>query len=158
MNFQKISEIMRFSGSGSLDGIEYTIRHGIRHDTDDGTRFSAMPAFGRDGLLKRSEVDDLAQYVLDLSGHSDDPEAVLRAAPIFQQQCATCHGADGTGDRTQGAPNLTDAEGLYGDREADIEATIYNARNSHMPAWDDRLDDATIKAIAVYVHSLGGGE
>ena len=143
---------------GSLDGIEYTIRHGIRHDTDDGTRFSAMPAFGRDGLLKRSEVDDLAQYVLDLSGHSDDPEAVLRAAPIFQQQCATCHGADGTGDRTQGAPNLTDAEWLYGDREADIEATIYNARNSHMPAWDDRLDDATIKAIAVYVHSLGGGE
>ena len=117
-----------------------------------------MPAFGRDGLLKRSEVDDLAQYVLSLSGRSEDSEAVVRAAPIFQQQCSTCHGANGTGDRTQGAPNLTDAEWLYGGRVADIEATIYNARNSHMPAWDDRLDDATIKAIAVYVHSLGGGE
>jgi len=143
---------------GSLDGIEYTIRHGIRHDADDATRFSAMPAFGRDGLLTGSQVDDLAQYVLSLTDRSDDAEAVSRAAPIFQQQCATCHGVDGTGDRAQGAPNLTDAEWLYGGREENIRATIYNARNSHMPAWDDRLDDATIKAIAVYVHSLSGGE
>ena len=96
--------------------------------------------------------------MLSLTDRSDDAEAVSRAAPIFQQQCATCHGVDGTGDRAQGAPNLTDAEWLYGGREENIRATIYDARNSHMPAWDDRLDDATIKAIAVYVHSLSGGE
>ena len=27
-----------------------------------------------------------------------------------------------------------------------------------MPAWVGRLDPSTIKALAVYVHSLGGGE
>jgi cytochrome c oxidase cbb3-type subunit 3 len=27
-----------------------------------------------------------------------------------------------------------------------------------MPAWNARLDPATIKAVTLYVHSLGGGE
>jgi cytochrome c oxidase cbb3-type subunit III len=27
-----------------------------------------------------------------------------------------------------------------------------------MPAWAGRLDPVTIKALAYYVHSLGGGE
>jgi cytochrome c oxidase cbb3-type subunit III len=27
-----------------------------------------------------------------------------------------------------------------------------------MPAWTGRLDPSTIKAMAVYVHSLGGGQ
>jgi len=27
-----------------------------------------------------------------------------------------------------------------------------------MPAWVDRLDPATIKKLAIYVHSLGGGQ
>jgi len=27
-----------------------------------------------------------------------------------------------------------------------------------MPAWAGRLDPATLKALAVYVHSLGGGQ
>ena len=65
---------------------------------------------------------------------------------------------NGQGDRLQGAPNLTDQEWLFGGSETVIYNTIYNARNSHMPAWQDRLDDASIKALAVYVHTLGGGE
>ena len=60
--------------------------------------------------------------------------------------------------RSEGAPNLTDAEWLYGGDRATIFETIYNARNSHMPAWSDRLDATSIKALAVYVHTLGGGE
>jgi cytochrome c oxidase cbb3-type subunit III len=27
-----------------------------------------------------------------------------------------------------------------------------------MPAWAGRLDETTIKALAVFVHTLGGGE
>jgi cytochrome c oxidase cbb3-type subunit 3 len=27
-----------------------------------------------------------------------------------------------------------------------------------MPAWAGRLDPATLKALAIYVHSLGGGK
>lgn len=143
---------------GTLDGIEYTLRHGIRHDADVDTRYSLMPAFGRDKLLSPAQIDDLTEYVLNLSGAEADMDAVARAAPIYSQQCVACHMADGTGDRSQGAPNLTDAEWLYGNSPEAIYSTIYNARNSHMPAWQDRLDDASIKALAVYVHTLGGGE
>lgn len=143
---------------GTLEGIETTLHHGIRHTSDPQTRNSAMPRFGRDKLLSSQQIDDLVQYVLSFSDRSEDVAAVERAAPIFATQCATCHGAKGQGDRTIGAPNLTDSEWLFGGEQADIYATIYNARNSHMPAWTDRLDDASIKALAVYVHSLGGGE
>lgn len=143
---------------GTLDGIEYTLRHGIRHEGDPQSRFNLMPAFGRDGLLSTQQVGDLTQYVLNLSGQEADMDAVARAEPLYQQQCALCHTATGVGNRDLGSPNLTDAEWLYGSDEDAVYATIFNARNSHMPAWEGRLDDATIKALAVYVHSLGGGE
>lgn len=143
---------------GTLDGIEYTLRHGIRHEGDLDTRFSLMPSFGRDGLLSSDQIDGLTQYVLQVSGQPHDAAEANEVTELFQQQCASCHGANATGDRLQGAPNLTDQEWLYGSSEAAIYASIYNARNSHMPAWQDRLDDASIKALAVYVHTLGGGE
>jgi cytochrome c oxidase cbb3-type subunit 3 len=143
---------------GTLDGIEQTLRHGIRHEEDPDTRFSAMPAFGRDGLLTSAQIDDLVQYVLSVSGHDANAAAVARGDELFLTNCASCHGMDAEGSRDVGAPNLTDADWLYGSDPEDIRATITNARNSHMPAWQGRLDDATIKALAVYVHSLGGGE
>lgn len=143
---------------GSLNGIELSIRHGIRHMGDPDTRLSAMPAFGRDGLLQEKEIDDLVQYVLAVSGRAADPAAASRAAPLFAAQCVSCHGADARGNRALGAPNLTDAEWVFGGEPRDIRQSIYSARNAHMPAWQDRLDDATIRALAVYVHALGGGE
>ena len=143
---------------GTLEGIEYTLLHGIRHEPDPDTRFSMMPAYGRDGILSNEEVDIMTDYVLHLSGEEVDPGIVTRGEEIWQMHCSACHGANGTGDQTQGAPNLTDAVWLYGGEESDIRSTIYNARNSHMPAWSDRLDESTIRALAVYVHGLGGGE
>ena len=143
---------------GTLDGIEYTLRHGIRHEGDPETRFSAMPAFGAMGMLDHAQINDLVEHVVSLSSDEFDASAAARGSELFAMQCASCHGAEGLSMREFGAPNLTDAEWLYGGSRDAIEATIYNARNSHMPAWEDRLDDATIKALAVYVHSLGGGE
>ena len=143
---------------GTLDDIEFTIRHGIRQDNDEETRFSLMPSFGRDKLLDSEQIDDLTEYVLHFTGRSEDSAAVDRAAPLWASQCASCHTSAGTGDRAQGAPNLTDTDWLFGGTPSDIRETIYNARNSHMPAWQGRLDDASIKALAVYVHTLGGGE
>lgn len=143
---------------GTLDGIQYTLRHGIRQEGDAETRFSMMPRFGADGLLQTSDIRDLTQYVVHLSGGDADAEAITRAAPIYAAQCAFCHGSEGLGDRTQGAPDLTDAEWLYGGEASEIYDTIYNARNSHMPAWSGRLSEAEIKALSVYVHSFGGGE
>lgn len=143
---------------GTLGGIETTIRHGIRHTEDPDTRLSAMPAFGRDGLLTGREIDDLVQHVLAISGQARNRADAARGAALFGQHCASCHGEGGKGNRQLGAPNLTDSEWLFGGEPRDIRQTIYDARNAHMPAWQGRLDDTTIKALAVYVHSLGGGE
>jgi cytochrome c oxidase cbb3-type subunit 3 len=143
---------------GTLDGIEYTIRHGIRHYEDPDTRISAMPAFGRDGLLTARQIDDLTEYVLQIAARPANAAAAARAAPLFDQQCASCHGDRGEGNRDVGAPDLTDQEWIFGGEARDIRQSIHAARNAHMPGWQGRLDDATIKALAVYVHALGGGE
>ncbi|MFC7290522.1 cytochrome-c oxidase, cbb3-type subunit III [Hirschia litorea] len=142
---------------GTLDDIQHTITYGIRSSHDE-TRFSQMPAFGRDGYISEQEINDLVQKVLSLAGKPSDQEAAFRAGENFEVQCASCHGSDGTGIRELGAPNLTDSEWLYGGSANQIRETIYNARNSTMPHWNERLDEATIKALAVYVHTLGGGE
>lgn len=142
---------------GSLADIEFTIRHGIRNGGEQA-RTSEMPAFGRDAFLQPAQISDLVEYVTSRSGASADPAAVVRAAPVFQKECASCHGVDARGDRTKGAPNLTDADWLYGGDRASIRRTIFGPRNGIMPAWQARFDDATIRALAVYVHSLGGGE
>ena len=144
--------------SGTLEGIQYTLQHGIRHEEDPETRFSLMPAFGRDRLLERQQIDDVVNHVLSLSGREVDEAASNRGADIYAAQCASCHGDNGTGDRTVGAPNLTDDIWVFGGEYRDVYNTVYNARNAHMPAWGERLDEATIKSLAVYVHSLGGGE
>ena len=62
------------------------------------------------------------------------------------------------GGRQFGAPNLADAIWLYGGGQADVVASVTNAHAGVMPAWTGRLDPVTIKMLAAYVHSLGGGE
>jgi cytochrome c oxidase cbb3-type subunit 3 len=117
-----------------------------------------MPAFGRDGLLTAAEIGDVTDYVLKLGGTEHDAGAAARGATLFEINCVSCHMADGRGDRTQGAPNLTDADWLYGGDRASIEKSIYRGPFGVMPPWQGRLSDATITALAVYVHTLGGGE
>lgn len=142
---------------GSLDDIHKTIQHGIRADNPD-TRNSQMPAFGQLGMLKPDQMSDTAEYVLSLSGNADDPEAAGRGKEIYTTNCAACHGLEGQGNQALGAPNLADELWLYGGDKASIVATINNSRSGMMPAWNERLDRATIKELAIYVHSLGGGQ
>jgi cytochrome c oxidase cbb3-type subunit 3 len=143
---------------GDMETIHATIVHGIRAPGYDDTRISQMPAFGKEGLLDRAQVSDVVEHVLAISGAQHDAAKAARGALIFAEQCASCHGPDGKGDRTVGAPNLTDAIWLYGgDRQA-IFATVWNARNGVMPGWSQRLDEVTLRKLAAYVHSLGGGE
>lgn len=143
---------------GDLETIEYTLIHGIRNPDHDQTRFSQMPAFGKDGILQTNEIQDLVSYVRVVSGREKQSAAATRGTALFETNCAVCHGADGTGDRVQGAPNLTDAISLYGLDRASLTDTITNTRYGVMPRWGQRLDPATIRMLAAYVHSLGGGE
>lgn len=140
---------------GDIEAIAYTIRHGIRSRSDD-TRYSEMPAFGE--FLEESEITAVVNYVLSLSGADHDAALAAEGATVFADNCESCHMEDGTGDREQGAPNLTDAIWLFGDDMDSLTYTVTYARNSEMPTWGDRLSDAQINAVAAYVHQLGGGE
>ena len=139
---------------GSLDQIYQTIQHGVRN-ADEKSRQTNMPRFGVDGLLTAGQVESVTGYVLSLSGQG---KATPEGAKIFQEQCAACHKADGKGNQEMGAPNLTDGIWLYGGDRNSVYRSIFYARNGSMPAWGQRLDDATLKMLAIYVHSLGGGK
>ena len=142
---------------GSLDAIWKTIAYGVRSGHPE-THESQMPAFGKTGLLKPEEIVVVANYVRSLSGLPVRPGADLAAgAKLFAANCASCHGDDGKGKQELGAPNLADQIWLYGSDETAIVDTITNGHAGVMPAWTGRLDPATIKALAVYVHTLGGG-
>lgn len=142
---------------GDITNILQTISYGVRNSNQD-SRQSQMPRFGADGVLKPPQIDDVAEYVLSLSGTSTDAAAAQRGAPIFAENCAACHGEKGTGNREVGAPNLTDRIWLYGGDKATVVQTITYARAGSMPAWSERLDPATVKMLALYIQSLGGGQ
>lgn len=144
---------------GTLEDIQLTIQHGVRAD-DPKTRSpgAQMPAFGKMGVLTEAQIEDVTEYVLSLSGRGDDAEAAKRGADIFASTCAPCHGADGKGNKSIGAPDLTDELWLYAGDKSGISASIRNGRAGVMPAWAHRLDPETIKELAIYVHSLGGGQ
>ena len=143
---------------GDLASIEYTIAHGIRNPDHKATRTSQMPAFGRDGILDAAQIADVVSHVRVISGQEKQGAAAGRGEVLFQANCAVCHGATGAGDRTLGAPKLTDAVWLYGGDRDSLTATITQPRNGVMPRWAHRIDPVTVKMLATYVYSLGGGE
>jgi len=143
---------------GTLAAIHDTIAYGARSGNPKAHE-GAMPAFGRDKLLKPDEIVQVANYVRSLSHLSTRTGVNLSVGQkLFADNCAPCHGATGSGNQALGAPNLTVNIWLYGGDEATITQTITDGRGGVMPAWSGRLDDATINALTVYVHTLGGGQ
>ncbi|MCL4188274.1 MAG: cytochrome-c oxidase, cbb3-type subunit III [Rhodobacteraceae bacterium] len=141
---------------GSIDDILLTVSHGIRNETDPDARYSQMPAFGE--MLTAEEIEDIVAHVRRLSSQSHDAARAAAGETLYLDNCASCHGEAGEGDRAQGAPALDNAIWLYGGSEAAIRHTITYSRWGVMPAFADRLREAEIRAVALYVHQLGGGE
>ncbi|MFT6676109.1 MAG: cytochrome c oxidase cbb3-type subunit 3 [Sulfitobacter sp.] len=141
---------------GSQTAIAYTVRHGIRNEVDADARYSQMPAFGE--FMQAAEIDALVEHVRSLSGAEFDAALGAEGALLFADNCASCHGDTGLGDRDQGAPNLADAIWLYGGDRDTLHETIAKARFGVMPAWGSRLSEAQVQAVSTYVHQLGGGE
>jgi cytochrome c oxidase cbb3-type subunit 3 len=143
---------------GTLDDIHTTLKHGVRFASDGESRQAAMPAFGADQMLNRAQIGDVAEHVLKLAGREHDAAAAERGQGLYADNCAACHGDVGQGDRSLGAPRLADGLWLYGGDKEQIMAQVFRPRHGVMPAWGERLDDATLKQLAIYVHALGGGE
>ncbi|AWK87867.1 cytochrome-c oxidase, cbb3-type subunit III [Azospirillum thermophilum] len=150
---------------GSTADIYQTIQHGIRADdgATRGTPGTGMTAFGKDGILNREQIDQVTDYILSLNKKQADPAKVAKGKTVFEENCVACHGDQAQGSVAAGldgigAPPLVQSNWLYGGDKANLVETITNGRAGMMPAWAKRLDDATIKSLAVYVHNLGGGK
>ncbi len=141
---------------GKAEDIHQTIAHGIRYADDAESRVSEMPAFA--DILKPEEIREVSAYVVSLTGTPRNPAMVEPGKALFADNCASCHGEDAKGNREFGAPNLADAIWLKVKGEDQIAAQVRQPKHGVMPAWQARLGDATVKELAVYIHSLGGGE
>ncbi|WP_120501925.1 cytochrome-c oxidase, cbb3-type subunit III [Roseovarius sp. EL26] len=141
---------------GTIEDIHLTISHGIRTEEDEDARFSQMPAFG--DVLEKEEIDQVVNYVMSLSGEAKDPAMASAGETVYMDNCSSCHMEDGTGDITQGAPNLADAIWLFGGDYDTVKETVTYSRYGVMPSWSGRLTEAQVRAVSAYVHQLGGGE
>lgn len=142
---------------GTVDDIHATIVHGVRDETDPDTRYNFMPNFGADQLLTRDEIGTVAAHVASFSG-IEGGAATPEGETLFADNCASCHGDGGVGMAELGGPSLVDPIWLYGGTLEEITAQINRPRHGMMPAWGARLGEETVKQLAVYVHSLGGGQ
>ena len=128
---------------GAPETIKETILHG---------RTGVMPAMGA-ALGSDKEVENVAHYVLSLSGSTADPIKAVFGKDKFGA-CMACHSAGGTGNQAIGAPNLTDKIWLFGGSAETIMETIRKGRTTTMPAFADFLGDAKVHVLAAYVWSL----
>ena len=146
---------------GTLDEINKTVMYGVRNGSDQargGGGTGGMPE--RASVLKPDQINDVAEYVLSLSKKSTDGAAAARGKAIFVGDggCTACHGDDAKGNKELGSANLTAGIFQWGSAKADIVKTITEGRAGVMPAWAGKLEPTTVKELAVYVHSLGGGK
>jgi cytochrome c oxidase cbb3-type subunit 3 len=143
---------------GTPEAIARTIQVGI-NATHDDTRVSQMPAFGRDGMLPRKEIDDVIVFVRSLSDPSvaadSGAERVAAGRAVFAANCASCHGENAKGNIEMGAPDLTDAHWIYGGSPSAIAETLYAGRQGQMPTWEGRLSPLDRKILTLYVLDLG---
>jgi cytochrome c oxidase cbb3-type subunit III len=118
-------------------------------------RNGVMPAL--QAVVDARTAGDIAQYVRSLSDLAYDQIRVIRGKREYLNNCVACHGVDGKGNKTLGAPNLTDDVWLYGSSEATIVQSILNGRNNRMPAQEHVLTADQIRLLTAWVWGLSGG-
>jgi cytochrome c oxidase cbb3-type subunit 3 len=170
----------RFSGDDLPSGgankfpsdVEWTVRYGIRseHPNARGAEVNMLAYdpqyrndedkkdFGDGWFLTLDEIDDVVEYVLEISGRPADRARATRGGVLFQDgakgNCYDCHGEDGAGIDTFGSTNLTRPDlYLYGADRPSIRESIVKGRRGVMPAFEDVLKPEEIKAVSVYVFS-----
>jgi cytochrome c oxidase cbb3-type subunit 3 len=122
------------------------------YETIANGRKGVMPAWG--AMLGQQGVEEASAYVLSLSGREAPADWVAAGKARFETICIACHGVDGKGNQTLGAPNLTDNVWLYGHSMATLRETIGNGRNNEMPAHMPILGETKVKMLAAYVYGL----
>jgi cytochrome c oxidase cbb3-type subunit 3 len=138
---------------GTPEAIAETIRVGVNSPNPD-TRVSQMPAFGRDSMLKRDEMENVITYVMSLSGGKAPADKVAAGKTVFAANCASCHGPEAKGNPEVGSPNLTDHYWIHGSSEDVLYGDVWGGLQGHMPTWESRLSPLDRKILALYIVSL----
>ncbi len=112
-------------------------------------RHGVMPPLG--AALGDQGVDEVANYVLSLSGQKTDAALAQAGKVRFMTICIACHGPEGKGNPIMGAPNLTDNIWLYGGSLDDVKASIKNGRSGQMPAWEPVIGKDRVRLVAAWV-------
>jgi len=141
---------------GRVSDIERTVLYGIRAGLGKSHNVTDMPAIGRQNALSPAEIKDVIAYLRSLHKQEAEPAAAERGKSIFEDKgvCYDCHSRDGSGISDYGAPSLIDDDWLFGGDDQTLYKSIYDGRHGKCPAWINKLSFATIRAIAVYVHSV----
>lgn len=142
---------------GTFERIHETISHG---------RSGYMPPFKE--ALSAPQINQLATYVLSLSGKAPVNADARAGEALFKSEdaaCYYCHTVTGKGRQDLGAANLTDQIWLWADVQngaepqenlAAVRQVIAEGLNRGvMPAWNTRLDESQIKLLTLYVRQLG---
>ena len=122
------------------------------YETIANGRHGVMPALGT--VLGETGVNEVASYVLSLSGRKAPADWIAAGQERFAIVCSGCHGADAHGNAAVGAPNLTDGTWLHGGDFDTVRATIANGRDNQMPAHMEFLGESKVRLLAAYVLSL----
>ena len=141
---------------GTPEAIAETIRVGINSAHPD-SRVSQMPAFGRDHVLERGDIENVVAYLISLSDPAAKPKPagnVEAGKVVFAANCAVCHGPDAKGKTDVGSPNLTDRYWMYGGDEGSLYMTVWGGLQGHMPTWESRLSPVDRKILALYLVDL----
>ena len=142
-------------GDGKVFAIERSILYGIRSGEQKAHDITEMPAFGQRGQLSEADINNLVQYVLQLSGRPHDAQQAQTGKALFSgpSACSDCHGADAAGNPDYGAPDLTANVWSYGGDPRSLYNSLYYGRHGVMPPWIGKLSLEQIRALAVYVYA-----
>lgn len=143
-----------FLWGNSPEAIAETIKVGI-NSANPNSRVSQMPAFGRDHVLERPDIENVVAYVMSLGGGKASVGNVDAGKTVFAANCAVCHGPEGKGKTDVGAPSLTDRIWIHGGDEASIYNDVWGGLQGQMPSWEGRLSPIDIKILALYIADLG---
>ncbi len=168
----------RFSGDDLPSGgvnkfpsdVEWTVRYGVRSGNPNARGVEAdmlafdpqyrnqhdLEDYGRIKTVTPEEIDDLAEYVLQLTGQQADSTKAAKGKDLFldnaKGNCFDCHQEDATGNPALGSTNLTRKDlFLYGSDKASIVESITKGRRGVMPEFGDKLNPEELKAVSVYV-------
>jgi cytochrome c oxidase cbb3-type subunit 3 len=135
----------RYPGLGNFQGkLEWTSMGELQRDTAANNAKLEAQIQSFSGLT----IEQLAA----------DPKAATNGRSLFLDNCAACHGMEAMGNQFLGAPNLVDADSLYGLSSEMLLTSIRDGRKGVMPALGGPLGQAGLNETVSYVLSLSGAK